>query len=42
MHVTKGWEECTLEIADMVEKNLEMISKLCEGGRGVNKILSRH
>ena len=41
--VTRGWKECTLEMADRAIRESVMIRKDCdEGGEGGRKIFTRH
>ena len=42
MRVTRGWEECILEIAFKADNESEAIKKVCEGGYGRVSIVSKH
>jgi len=42
MRVTRGWEECTLEMADRAERESEMIRKVSDERKGLDKIFFRH
>ena len=37
MHVTRGWEECTLEMADRARRESETIKKVCNEGKGCTR-----